>query len=47
VERVALASVRTEAGPVLTARLFDELEPGARVSLTEESGAPIARRAAS
>ena len=45
VERVALASIRTEAGPVVTARLFDPLEPGAEVRLTEESGAPVARRA--
>ena len=44
VERVALASVRTEAGPILTARLFDALEPGTPVHLTEESGAPVARR---
>ena len=43
VERVALASVRTEGGPVVTARLFDALEPGAQVRLTEESGAPVAR----
>ena len=45
VERVALASVRTEAGPVLTARVFDALGPGTEVRLTEESGAPVARRA--
>jgi uncharacterized OB-fold protein len=44
VEQVGLASVRTEAGPVLTARIFDELESGTRVILTEESGAPVARR---
>ncbi len=45
VERVALAAVRTEGGPVLTARLFDALEPGTKVRLTEESGAPVARPA--
>jgi uncharacterized OB-fold protein len=45
VERVALASVRTEGGPVVTARLFDALEPGTEVRLTEESGAPVARPA--
>jgi uncharacterized OB-fold protein len=45
VERVALASVRTGAGPVLTARLLEPVEPGAEVRLTEESGAPVARLA--
>jgi hypothetical protein len=45
VEQVALASIRTEAGPVVTARVFVALEPGTGVRLTEESGAPVARRA--
>jgi uncharacterized OB-fold protein len=43
VERVRLVSVETERGPVVVARAFEELAPGARVRLELESGAPVAR----
>lgn len=44
-ELVRLVSVTTDAGPTITARALDELEPGARVRLDAEGGAPVVRRA--
>jgi uncharacterized OB-fold protein len=45
-ERLAhrIASVRTDAGPVVIARLVDGVEPGAAVSLDVSDGAVTARR---
>ena len=42
-----LASVRTEVGPVVIARLLDDAGPGAAVSLALSDGAVTARRRAS
>jgi uncharacterized protein len=39
-----LASVRTEVGPVVIARLLDDAEPGAAVSLALSDGAVTAHR---
>jgi uncharacterized protein len=39
-----LASVRTDAGPIVIARLLDDAEPGAAVALTLSDGAVTARR---
>ncbi len=39
---VALGSVRTDAGPVVVARLAGGPEPGSRVRLELDDGAPVA-----
>lgn len=41
--RVPIASVRTEAGPVVVAWAPDGAAPGAEVRLETSSGAPVAR----
>lgn len=33
-----IGSVRTDAGPIVLARLLEELEPGARVRLVQQDG---------
>jgi hypothetical protein len=39
-----LASVRTDAGPIVIARLLDEVEPGGAVAHALSDGAVTARR---
>ncbi len=41
-----LASVRTELGPVVIARLLDDVEPGGTVTLTLSDGAIAASASA-
>jgi uncharacterized OB-fold protein len=43
--RVPIAFVRTDAGPSVVAWSPDRAAPGERVSLSSESGVPVARRA--
>lgn len=40
-----VASVRTDAGPVVIARSPDSAPPGSRVALELDAGAPVARAA--
>jgi uncharacterized OB-fold protein len=41
--RVPIAAVRTDAGPVVVALSPDAAPPGARVTLEQHSGVPVAR----